>query len=246
MCYLACPTIAPYTSADGQSCLTCSVSNCQTCSAELCIACQLGYFNILKTSCISGCPVNQTYNSTSLNCEITVIPNNTTNTTNNTNSTTNTTTNTTTPDTTTSVKLTFVPLPYLIVTLVVLAVIAVGKLQHQKMTFSNSVLPFVSCLCFYTAITNALMAILNTSPISLTVDLYLLIGGVGLTVILNILNQIFVCTDLRRDPAYQEFLPQHYCGVGTVMLLSIISPFKWVQIIHSNCFGFSLFGLVLS
>ena len=90
------------------------------------------------------------------------------------------------------------------------------------------------------------MTLLGSSPISLTIDLYLLIGGVGLTLILNILNLIFVCSDLRHDPAYKEFLQEHPCGVGIVMLLSLFSPFKWLQILHSNCFGFAVFNLTLS
>lgn len=164
---------------------------------------------------------------------------------NNTNTTNNTSTNTTT-DTTTAVKLSFVPVPYLIVTLVVVGVVAVGKLQHENMRFSSSVLPFVSCLCLFAAITNGLMIVLNSSPVIFSIDLYLLIGGVGFIFFLNFVNQIFVCAFLRQDPAYQEFLALHCCGIGTVVLLSLVSSFKWMQILHSNCFGFAVFGLVLS
>lgn len=58
MCYAACPLLAPYSSSDGRSCVTCSISNCLTCSAALCLTCMSGHLNILKTSCIAGCPTN--------------------------------------------------------------------------------------------------------------------------------------------------------------------------------------------
>lgn len=165
---------------------------------------------------------------------------------NNTN-TTNTTNSTNTTDIgTTQVKLTFVPLPYMIGTVVLVAIIFVGKFQFEKMRTVNSVLPFVSCLCYFAAVTNGVVAVLSTSPITFSLDLYLLMAGVGITLLLNIVNQIIVCSDLRRDPAYQDFLPSHYCGVGTIMILAIISPFKWLQLLWSNCFGFDVFSLLLS
>jgi proprotein convertase subtilisin/kexin type 5 len=68
MCYSACPAQAPFSSADGHSCVTCSVANCLTCSSTLCITCNIGYLLIDRTSCIISCPVNETYNATSLKC----------------------------------------------------------------------------------------------------------------------------------------------------------------------------------
>jgi hypothetical protein len=70
------------------------------------------------------------------------------------------------------------------------------------MRFAFTVLPFVSFFAYLAAVTNCVVAILSSSSLTLTTDIYLLFAGIGLIIVLNLLNALFVCTDLRKDGAY--------------------------------------------
>jgi hypothetical protein len=190
MCYAACPADAPY--PQGSTCVTCSVGNCASCSGSLCVACQTGFLLIEGLSCVTGCGTGQTYNPTTFKCE---------GATNNTNSnTTNTTTNTTTT-TVAATRLSFVPLPYFMVGFVAIGVVLFSKFQHPDVKFVACVLPMISCLALAACITNLILSI--STSLTFTTATFLELGGLGLTLMLNLFNLLFICLYMRKDQGFQ-------------------------------------------
>lgn len=96
------------------------------------------------------------------------------------------------------------PVPYIIASAVVIGVAFLGKFQHKSMLFGPSVLPFVSTFTIAAAITNLVVTMLGTpSWIPSSIDIYLLLGGLGITFLLNQVNMILVCSELRQDAGYK-------------------------------------------
>jgi hypothetical protein len=193
-CYSSCPSNAPY--SNGSSCTTCNIVNCIVCSSSSCGTCNAGYLLILGTSCIANCNTNYTYNSTSLDCQQI--------TTNTTNSTNTTTTNTTTTSISDSGLPNFVPLPYLMVSLIYAGTIGLSMLIHDKVKFIHAFLPIVSLLNICSCTTNIIVFIYSNQPTSfksflsiLSLKDCILIMSLMFVLGMNLIHQGFICVYLN-------------------------------------------------
>lgn len=127
MCYTSCPLNVQY-SING-ACISCNVAGCYECAGEGCSQCNTGLLLIGTSLCITNCSTNQVYDSTNKSCQTIITPTNST--------TTNTTTNPTTINNTTTVitaaqtQISFIPLPFLIVSVLVFIFMLILHWTHK-------------------------------------------------------------------------------------------------------------------
>ena len=125
LCYLACPAAIPY--AFNFACQSCNVVDCAVCSGADCDACASGKLLIGTTLCISSCSSLQVYNATTKTCDTVDTGGD-----GSTNGTTTTTTNTQE-----EIRLSFIPMPFLIGYLIVAVIVLLLHLRGKLSALST-------------------------------------------------------------------------------------------------------------